>query len=334
MTAHARSITPVLAVLGAAAGLGGCAEVQSVVSPAGEEARRIAELWWIAFIGATAILVGVAIVAAVALVGPEGWRRPLSGDAIIIGGGVVLPVVLLSALLGHGMFVTQIGAAVGAGDEPVRISVVGERWWWRVVYTGPDGETFERANEIRVPVGRPVRLELTSADVIHSFWAPRLAGKLDMIPGRTNTLTLKVEEPGVSRGQCAEYCGGAHALMSFYVVAMTAEEFDAWLASAGGDARAPQGDEARYGMELFLQSGCGACHAVRGTRAAGEIGPDLTRVGARLSIGAATLLADREGFSRWIALSHEIKPDNLMPPYRIFDDAELAALSAYLEGLR
>ena len=112
-----------------------------------------------------------------------------------------------------------------------RITVVGERWWWRVFYTDPEGRKIETANELRIPAGRPVALELTTNDVIHSFWVPRLAGKLDMIPGRVNVLTVEAREPGISRGQCAEYCGGAHALMSFYVVAMPEAEFQAWLAA-------------------------------------------------------------------------------------------------------
>lgn len=314
--------------------LGACVEFQSVIAPSGTEAKRVAALWWILLAGAIAILAGVAAIALVAMAGREGWRRRLSDDRLVIGGGIVFPVVVLSLLLVYSLFLTQVGARPWTDDDTLRIRVVGERWWWRVTYEGPDGERFASANEIRIPVGRPVAFELTSDNVVHSFWVPKLAGKLDMVPGRVNTLNLTAEEPGVSRGQCAEYCGGAHALMAFEVVAMPADDFDTWLAREAGDARDPTTAEESRGHKLFLAAGCGACHAVRGTRAHGVLGPDLTHVGGRRTLAAATLPADEAGFARWIADNQQLKPDNLMPPYRIFDEAELAALATYLKSLR
>src|SRR5690606_37173960 len=141
-------------------------------------------------------------------------------------------------------------------------------------------------------------VELTSADVIHSFWVPRLAGNLDMIPGRTNTLTLDVSEPGISRGQCAEYCGGPHALMSFFVIAMPQEEFSTWLDQEAAAAKTPETEDEIQGQSLFLASGCGACHAVRGSQANGVIGPDLTHVGSRHSLAAASLPNNAGAFMR------------------------------------
>jgi cytochrome c oxidase subunit 2 len=170
--------------------------------------------------------------------------------------------------------------------------------------------------------------------VIHSFWVPKLAGKLDMIPGRTNTLTLTVEEPGISRGQCAEYCGGPHAFMSFFVIALEAAAFDAWLANEAATARSAVEPAAREGEQLFVRSGCGGCHAVRGTVANGRVGPDLTHVGSRHSLAAATLPNSPEAFGRWIAEGQHIKPENLMPPFRIFTDTELSSLSSYLAQLK
>src|SRR5690606_38303506 len=150
-------------------------------------------------------------------------------DWVIIGGGIVFPAVVLTVLLVYGFIVMQGGVTRAAEAEGPGITIVGKRWWWEVVYVTPDGRRVVSANELRLPVDRATALRLETTDVIHSFWAPRIAGKLDMIPGRTNVLTVDPTEPGISRGQCAEYCGGAHALMSFYVIAMPAEEFDAWL---------------------------------------------------------------------------------------------------------
>ena len=163
---------------------------------------------------------------------------------------------------------------------------------------------------------------------------PALAGKLDMIPGRTNSLTLEVTKAGISRGQCAEYCGGPHALMSFYVIAMPEDRFAAWLEREAANAQTPAGANAAAGQALFLSSGCLACHSVRGTEAQGTIGPDLTHVGSRHSLAAATLENDVAAFARWIRDGQHVKPENLMPPYDIFTESELSQLASYLDQLR
>jgi cytochrome c oxidase subunit 2 len=227
-----------------------------------------------------------------------------------------------------------MSAELPATGKALQISVRGEQWWWRVVYANGAGRRIESANELRIPVGRPVELELTSADVIHSFWVPRLAGKLDMIPGRKTVLRLAATTPGTSRGQCAEYCGGAHALMSFYVVALPEPEFDTWLAHEGSPAARPENHDARMGQLLFLSHGCGGCHTIRGTSAIGTIGPDLTHVGGRMSLAAATLPNTATAIARWIADNQHIKPQNRMPPFGIFSPSELALLSTYLAGLK
>ena len=315
--------------------LGACQGVQSALAPQGLQAERVALLFWVMTVGGGAILIGVTVATGLAMFGPENWRRRWLGrDAIIICGGIVFPVVTLSALLGYGLVLTSVVDSRPAGGEPVQIAVVGERWWWRVIYRDAAGRQIESANELRIPVDRTIEIELTSADVIHSFWAPKLAGKLDMIPGRKNILTLTARETGVSRGQCAEYCGGAHALMAFHVVAMTQPEFEQWLTHEAGDANAPGEPQTRQGMTLFAASGCGACHTIRGTPANGAIGPNLTHVGGRLSLAAATLPNDEAAFARWIKDNQHIKPGNLMPPYGIFSESELAALSSYLASLR
>lgn len=338
-------------VLCAAAALtlaGGCAGVQSALAPAGVEAARIDLLFRAVTIFCMLVFAGVLAAAAAALYGRRGWREKLAGEHLVVGAGIVFPVAALSVLLAYSVYVMSLGGGAQAGsglrledpavletapDGGLAIAVTGERWWWRVVYLTPDGRRFESANELRLPVGEPVPVLLDSADVIHSFWVPKLAGKLDMIPGRVNTQTLTATEPGVSRGQCAEYCGGAHALMAFYVVAMPPDEFRAWLAREAEGASAPDSRQARDGRALFVSHGCGGCHTIRGTGALGVIGPDLTHVGSRFSLGAGILPNDAAAFARWIRDNQHVKPENLMPAYQIFTDAELAALAAYLDQL-
>lgn len=311
----------------------GCVDVQSALNPAGGEAERIHTLSWILIIFCSVVFLGVAIATMIALFGSHRWRQRLAGERLVIGAGLIFPAAALSALLGYSVMIMGMAGSV-AGQAGLRVSVVGERWWWRVIYTARDGSRIESANELRVPTGQPVHVELTSADVIHSFWVPKLAGKLDMIPGRTNTLTLEVNKPGISRGQCAEYCGGAHAMMSFFVIAMPPADFEAWLARESEPAAVPVNEAEIQGHALFVQSGCGACHSVRGTAASGTIAPDLTHVGSRHSLAAATLPNNAEAFARWISDSQHIKPENLMPPFEIYTERELAQLSAYLGSLR
>jgi cytochrome c oxidase subunit II len=314
--------------------LAACEGAQSVLAPHGPEAGRVALLFWVMTGCATAILIGVGLMGAAAIYGSPRARQLLSREGLVIGGGIVFPIVALSALLGYGLAVMRGGPEQAAEPGAPRIEVMGERWWWRVIYTDEDGRRFESANEIRIPIGRPIQLALSTADVIHSFWVPSLAGKLDMIPGRINRMRLAADRPGIHRGQCAEYCGGAHALMSFYVVAMPSAEYAVWLKRESGAAAPPTEARAAAGERLFLSSGCGGCHTVRGTPANGRIGPDLTHVGGRLSLAAATLEQNETTLARWIVENQHIKPENLMPPYGIFAPEELQALAAYLAALK
>jgi cytochrome c oxidase subunit II len=322
-----------LAPLGTAACmLAGCDGVQSTLAPQGPEAERVLLLLMVLTVGGGIILLAVIAFAAFALFARRS-RAWIATETLIIGGGIVFPIVTLTAVLGYSLILTGTVSSSSATGEPLRLSVVGEQWWWRVTYLQA-GRRIESANELRIPVGRPVQVELASADVIHSFWVPKLAGKLDMIPGRKTVLTLAASTPGVSRGQCAEYCGGAHALMSFYVVALPEAEFETWLAREAAPAQVPEDAEGRAGQLLLLSHGCGGCHAIRGTPAVGRIGPDLTHVGSRMSLGAATLPNDAAAIGRWIRDNQHIKPHNRMPPFGIFTDTELAALSSYLANLK
>ena len=247
-------------------------------------------------------------------------------------GGVGLPVVVLSSLLMYSFLLVR--EPVPTAGDGLRIEVTGKQWWWEVLYFPPGAdEPVVSANEVRLPAGQPVEVLLRSTDVIHSFWIPNLAGKTDMIPGRVNRMVLQAEAPGVFRGQCAEYCGGPHALMAFYAVVMAPGEFELWLEHEARPARSPEGEFLAEGKELFLASGCGACHTVRGTPADGQFGPDLTHVGGRLSLGAGILPNNVGTIAGWIADTQHIKPDNLMPSFNIFSGAELRALAGYLESL-
>ncbi|MGI9046450.1 MAG: cytochrome c oxidase subunit II [Burkholderiales bacterium] len=320
-----------------------CGGIQSVFDPHGPNARHTAHIGWVMFIGGTLIFLLVAAFAAYAILREPEQRGWIARHGFIIGGGIVFPLITLTALLIYDFRTTR---AIGAGlDSPVfAIEVVGEQWWWRVRYAGGgdgDGNAdaagagfVVSANEIHIPAGRTVTFALTSADVIHSFWVPNLAGKLDMIPGRTTTLRIQADRAGVFRGQCAEYCGGPHAKMAFYVVAHEPEEFERWLANERTPAQPPGTPFLAQGQRLFLGTSCAVCHQIRGTDARGQVGPDLTHVGSRISIGAGILPNNIGTLAGWIASSQHLKPGNRMPSFDAFTGEELRALAAYLESLK
>jgi cytochrome c oxidase subunit 2 len=312
--------------------LGGCQWMQSALAPAGPHAESVALLSWIMFIGAALIFLLVMILTAFACLAGRPRARWLSHRAVIIGGGGVFPIVTLSALLVHGL---SLSGSLGMPGAPaLRIEIVGEQFWWRVHYLDAAGRReVVSANEVRVPVGAPIELLLSSRDVIHSFWVPSLAGKLDMIPGRVTSLRFAAQRPGIYRGQCAEYCGGQHALMAFYVVAMENAAFDDWYARQSAPAPEPASALAVQGRTVFIENGCGACHAVRGTPATGTIGPDLSHVGSRVSLAAGTFPNNQGTLAGWIASSQHLKPGNLMPSFANLRGEELRALAAYLGGL-
>jgi cytochrome c oxidase subunit 2 len=311
----------------------GCSGPQSTLDPAGRGAERIAELfWWMAAGAGLVWLIVLGLTLYTMRIQPEPHRRSVA--TLIIGGGAVLPTVVLTGLLAYGLsLLPDLLAPVSAGS--LHITVAGEQWWWRVRYLSPDGngQGVELANEIRLPVGEPVEFHLESPDVIHSFWIPSLGGKIDMIPGRTNRLALEPTRTGVFRGACAEYCGDSHALMSFYVVVVEKDDFTAWLEHQRQPAQPPTQPLAVRGQELFLANGCGACHTVRGVAAHGVVGPDLTHVGSRLSLGAGILPNAPEAFLQWIARTADVKPGVHMPAFGMLAPEDLQALAAYLDGL-
>jgi len=306
--------------------------VAAVMHPASREADTLA-----AVIEATLwVCTGALALAMLALAGALLWRsrRPVADGVWIWGGGVVLPLLVFGGLLGWSMVKSE-GLDEPPPPDALQVSVTGRMWWWDLHY-GTDGPAaaFATANELRVPVGRPVRLTLASGDVIHSLWVPSLGGKMDAVPGRLNRLTFTAREPGVYRGPCAEYCGTQHAGMVLQVVAMAPEAFEAWRqAQTRPHASADKvGDN---GSRLFQLHGCASCHSVRGHReapAAEGLGPDLTHVGQRLWLGAGTLRqpGGREALKTWIADVHAAKPGARMPSFQHLPPQDIESLAAFL----
>ena len=307
--------------------------IQSSLNPQGPQADAIAGLAWVLFYGAAFVFALVTVLAAIALWAPDSRRRWMSGKRFVVYGGIVFPTVVLIVLFLYSLSIAR--AVTPSGPPPaLRIEVIGHQWWWRVHYLDADGRIdFATANELRLPAGRPVELILKSADVIHSFWVPNLAGKLDMIPGHVNRLRVMASREGVFRGQCAEYCGGPHAKMAMYVVGLAPQAFDDWLNTQRSAAAQPREAQTDRGRTVFLER-CAVCHAVRGTAARGDLGPDLTHVGSRASLGAGILPNNRANLAAWISASQQIKPGNLMPSMNMFGAEDLNALAAYVQSLR
>ncbi|SSW67149.1 Cytochrome c oxidase subunit 2 [Achromobacter veterisilvae] len=318
-------------VLAATPPIASWAQTHSALHPRGEDAGRIADIGWVLYLGAATIFVAVAILVGMAMYGPARVRRLLGRPGLVVAAGVAFPVAVLTALLAYAL---QAAASMARGPEPaLRIEVAGELWWWRVRYRDPSGGLlFETANDIRVPAGVTVEILLTSGNVIHSFWVPSLAGKLDLIPGRVNRLRVLAHEPGVFRGLCAEYCGAQHANMMFELHALAAPRFAEWMEAQRRPAALAQAS-LRQGEHIFLRD-CAQCHTVRGTAAAGTAGPDLTHVGSRPTLGASVLSNNMGALAGWIAGSQHIKPGNRMPAFGHLSGEELRAVAAYLDGLK
>ena len=221
-----------------------------------------------------------------------------------------------------------------AHKNGIAIDVTGHQWWWEIRYNDVDASNiFTTANEIHIPVGVPVTFTLHGADVIHSFWVPNLAGKKDLIPGKVNSIWLQADKPGVYRGQCAEYCGLQYAQMAFWVIAESQEQFNAWKQNQTQTSVPAASDSQKRGQQVFLSSTCVMCHAINGTPAGSNIGPNLTHVGSRNTLAAATMANTREHLAQWIKDSQQIKPGNKMPQNNL-SDADLQSLIDYLQSLK
>lgn len=304
-----------------------------IFDPAGPFAWPITTLGWVLLAMAGLVLLIVLGSLYIGLWGGANLRARLGGTKAVWIGGIAFPAVVLTILLVYGLTLTRQLSGPAPRDA-MRVRVTGEMWWWRIAYLDGRGQAIlHDANELHIPVGRPVVLELESADVIHSFWVPRLSGKLDMVPGRRNPMVIQADKPGVYGGQCAEFCGGPHALMGFVVVAHPQDRYNSVMRSrlARNSAEAPGPPAAG---RLFSSAGCAACHRIAGTDANGLAGPDLTFVGSRRTLGAGILPNNRGTMMGWIANSQAIKPHNRMPPYTVLSGREVTELAAYLEAQR
>jgi len=289
-------------------------------------------------IGTLALIVGV--IALLIFIGVEAalvyavWRyrasRNLGGQPATFERNRRLEIAWTAApaLILAVVFVLTLGTMAeinGAGVTPVmRIAATGHQWWWEFAYGGT-----KTANELHVPVNTPIDLDLTSVDVIHSFWVPELGPKMDMLPGTTNHLRVLARRAGSYDGQCSEFCGVEHAWMRIRVIVQSQAEFDSWLAAQAVPAVTHGGD----GERVFLSNICVSCHTVRGSAAAGTAGPDLTHVAARATIGAGVLPNDVARMRAWIADPQRYKPGSLMPRVPL-SDADLDALAAFLGALK
>lgn len=318
--------------------LPGCARSPSYLHPSGYAGDREAALGWIMLITAAVVVVVVTVLVVVGARrgGGRGGRaveRPGEGLRWIYIGGIGLPTLIL--LVMFVLTLTTLSAVATPTAKPaLTVEVTGHRWWWEVRYPGRSpAEITVAANEIHIPLGRPVRFELVSADIIHSFWVPELAGKTDLIPGQRNVMWLEADSAGTYWGQCAEYCGLQHAHMQLYVVAEPPADFSRWLERQRAPARTPQDPAAAAGQAVFTRSACAACHAIRGTGAAGAFGPDLTHLASRRRIAAGLLPNTRGSLAGWIANPQALKPGNDMPVVGL-EARELQAVVAYLGSLQ
>lgn len=308
------------------------APAQSALEPAGVQAAHVEELFWGYFDVAALVFILVLGALVVALAKRRTPDAPERKKPVVIGATVITAVTLVVLLVMS--VVTGRALASIAHADAVKVDVTGYRWWWKFEY--PDAEPSKIVTttyELHVPVGRPIELRLRAADVIHSLWVPSLSGKRDLIPGKNTTLLLRADRPGRYEGMCAEFCGLQHANMRFVVVAETQEQFDAWRAAALAPARPPADAVAQRGQDVFMKSRCPVCHTIAGTEARGTVGPPLTHVASRRTIGQGTAPNEVGHLAGWIVDPQSTKPGIVMPGTP-FASEDLMALLAYLGGLR
>ncbi len=322
--------------------LAGCGHPQSMFAPGGPAAGNLANLGWFVFI----LFIAVAVIMWV-LLGWAAFRRrgtfeehaPVDvggGQPWILIGGFAIPFVILAAVFVVGLDAMAEFPLEGPHETvPADIRVTGHRWWWEINYIkGQLDQQITTANEIHIPVGRPVDIDLTSDDVIHSFFVPRIHGKVDLVPGQTNRIRIQADQAGVYRGQCAEYCGAQHAHMILLVVADPPAQYDAWMARQIAPAEAPATEQQQRGEQLFLAKACVLCHTIRGTLAAAKVGPDLTHIAGRLGIASNMLPNTEANLEAWVTHAQSLKPQAVMPDVSEFTGQEVRDLVAYLKQLR
>lgn len=310
--------------------------LQSAVDAAGIHAARIEWLWWLMFwvCAAVFLLVVGAVVLAVRRGRSASPDRPAERSLFVgVASATAATILVLFGLL---VASSTIGRAIGTPppDGAMAIQIVGHQWWWEIEYLHPQPSLrVTTANELYLPVGRPIVFVLKSTDVIHSFWIPNLHGKTDLVPGRQNTTWLQVDRPGTYRGQCAEYCGAQHAHMALPVFAVTSEAFDRWIEGQRAVPPPPSVPQQARGLDIVERGPCALCHTIRGTNAGAKFGPDLTHFATRSTIGAGSVPNTRGHLAGWLADPQQVKPGNRMPPTGL-SPADLQAVIAYLETLR
>jgi cytochrome c oxidase subunit 2 len=322
-------------------GLAGCAGPQSVLDPAGDQASALHGLMRV-MVG----VCGIAYLLVMAFLAVAIWRgrrrlaasaapAPTSSDGRLRLGlmaWVAFIIVGLGVMTGASFLVDR--SLAKGGDGAPEILITGQQWWWRVQYWEPSSHRWiEAANELHLPINQPTRVEVVSADVIHSFWIPSLSGKLDMIPGRVNRLTLTPRRLGWLRGQCAEFCGLQHTEMALDVKVESPADYIAWRTTQAEPASQPADDVTRHGRDVFVSGPCAVCHAVRGVTEKGRAAPDLTHVGSRRYLAAGTLPMSHAAMMGWIAQPQDHKPGAEMPATGL-PPQDVDAVARYLEGLK
>jgi cytochrome c oxidase subunit II len=318
--------------------------MQSALAPAGIQASRILDLWHLTLAVCCVVFAAILLACLIAMLRAPRANRATPADVSAVNRPQprmrvwVTAATGLCALLLFGLVLADVLTDRALSrlpvDNAVRIEMTGYQWWWQARYLS-DGAApgFTLANELHVPVGRPVVVSLKAADVIHTFWVPNLHGKKDMIPGRDATIEFRADKPGVYRGQCAEFCGYEHALMAFSVTADPPAQYETWAARQRAPAGQTSDPVALRGRDVFLSQDCARCHSVRGTPAQGTIGPDLTHVASRQFIAAGTLANNRGNLAGWIVDPRTLKPGTVMPPTRLPPD-DLQALLTWMETLK
>jgi len=318
--------------------------IHDVRVPAGPQAAALFDLWTVMLVTCTVVFVAIIVVLAVAV-----WRAPrateqTAPDAVAhprreatlgrsVGYAVAVSSVLLFGLL-FASFIADRAIARLPLDDAVHIDLIGHQFWWEARYDPSDpARAFATANEVHVPVGRPVLMSLRADDVIHSFWVPSLAGKKDLIPGRESTIAFRADLAGTYRGQCAEFCGYQHAHMALIVVTDAPADYERWLAVQRRPAKEPSTAQEQRGRDLVEHASCALCHTIAGTAAQGRRAPDLTHVGSRSSLAAGTLDNTAAARAHWIADPQRYKPGVDMPPLAAAP-TDLVAISAYLGSLQ
>ncbi len=318
--------------------LAGCSTDGGALDPRGPGAADTATHWWLMFwLGLAVYIVVMGLLLYAIMRGRRnadpGSNPPISDRAFFTVGGLVIPILILALVLGDSIRTGQSVIEPPEDEAAVTIEVIGHMFWWEVRYPDLDVVT---ANEIPIPVGVPVELRLSSADVIHSFWVPELAGKRDLNPGKENVLWIEADEEDIYWGQCAEFCGVQHALMGKLVIAQSEDEFDQWIADRQEPASEPDDEFLRAGMDVYFDAGCAMCHGIDGITepdpAAGAPGPDLTHFGSRLTIASAIEDNNYGNLAAWIVDPHQLKPGVRMPPTEL-DPDDLDALVEFLLSL-